>query len=118
MTLRISRSLRKISCLVAIFLFVHSPVTSGRSSAFQSFTPVVTSLVGIWMAYRLLSFRRYRHSATIWRALRGGWPMFLLRSGVATYSTANVLVLGMFAPASVVGYYASAEKLSKAIVDC
>jgi polysaccharide transporter, PST family len=51
----------------------------------------------------------------IWHALRGGWQMFLLRSGFATYSTANVLIIAMFAPASIVGYYASAEKIAKAI---
>jgi PST family polysaccharide transporter len=41
--------------------------------------------------------------------------MFLLRSGAATYGTANVLILALFAPANIVGYYASAEKLSRAI---
>ncbi len=41
--------------------------------------------------------------------------MFLLRSGAATYSTANVLILALFAPASIVGYFASAEKLAKAM---
>jgi polysaccharide transporter, PST family len=104
----------KVASLAAIFLFVHAPSDEWKVLAFQSFAPVVTSLVGIWMAYRLLSFPMPTF-AMIWRALRGGWPMFLLRSGVATYTTANVLVLGMFAPASIVGYYASAEKLSKAI---
>lgn len=105
----------KISGLAAIFLFVHAPSDEWKILVFQSFTPVVTSFVGIWMAYRLLSFR-IPTFAMIWHALRTGWPMFLMRSGMATYSTANVLILAMFAPASVVGYYASAEKLSKAIL--
>jgi polysaccharide transporter, PST family len=104
----------KTAALLAIFLFVHTPRDEWKVLAFQSFTPAVTLIVGLWMAHSWLGFRMPT-GAMIWRSLRAGWPMFLLRSGVATYSTANVLVLGMFAPASVVGYYASAEKLSKAI---
>lgn len=105
----------KLSALVAIFVFVHVPSDEWKVLVFQSFAPVVTAVVGIWMAHRLISFR-LPTVAMIWNALRSGWPMFLLRGGMATYSTANVLILAMFAPASIVGYYASAEKLSKAIV--
>jgi polysaccharide transporter, PST family len=105
----------KLSALAAIFLFVHAPSDEWKVLVFQSFAPVVTAVVGIWMAHRLISFRMPT-SSMIWQALRGGWPMFLLRGGIATYSTANVLILAMFAPASIVGYYASAEKLSKAIL--
>ena len=104
----------KLSTLVAIFLFVHSPSDEWKVLVFQAFTPIVISVVGIWMAHRLVSFRSPT-IAMIWGALRRGWPMFLLRSGAATYSTGNVLILAMFAPAPIVGYYAAAEKLSKAI---
>ena len=104
----------KVVALGAILLFVHSPSDEWKVLAFQSLAPVVTVLVGFWMAHRLLtlylpSLDMVRHS------LRIGWPMFLLRSGAATYSTANVLILALFAPASIVGYFASAEKLAKAV---
>jgi polysaccharide transporter, PST family len=103
----------KVAALGAILLFVHSPSDEWKVLAIQSLAPVVTMLVGFWMAHGLLTL--YLPSlAMVWRALRGGWPMFLLRSGAATYSTANVLILALFAPASIVGYYASAEKLAKA----
>ena len=104
----------KIAALGAILLFVHSPSDEWKVLAFQSLAPVVTMLVGFWMAHRLLTL--YLPGLDmVWRALRTGWPMFLLRSGAATYSTANVLILALFAPASIVGYYASAEKLAKAM---
>jgi polysaccharide transporter, PST family len=103
----------KVAALGAILLFVHSPSDEWKVLAFQSLAPAVTVLVGFWMAHRLLTL--YLPSlAMVWRALRTGWPMFLLRSGATTYSTANVLILALFAPASIVGYYASAEKLAKA----
>ncbi len=104
----------KVAALAAIFLFVHAPGDEWKVLAFQSFAPIVTSVAGIWVAHQLISFR-LPTAAVVWRSLRAGWPMFLLRSGMATYSTANVLILAMFAPATVVGYYACAEKLAKAI---
>src|SRR6202042_3698582 len=96
-----------------ILLFVQSPSDEWKVLAFQSLGPVVTMLVGLWMAHRLLTL--YLQSlAMVWRVLRTGWPMFLLRSGAATYSTANFLILALSAPASIVRYYASPEKLAKA----
>ncbi len=104
----------KIVALGAIFLFVHAPSDEWKVLAFQSISPLITAIAGLWMAHRVFSFR-WPTIATTSRALRTGWPMFLLRSGTAAYSTANVLILALFAPASVVGFYASAEKLAKAI---
>lgn len=105
----------KVVALAAIFLLVHNPTDEWKVLAFQSLAPIVTSGVAIWMAHRLL--RLTIPSVTMmWEAIRGGWPMFLLRSGIATYSTANVLILALFAPANIVGYYAAAEKLAKAML--
>jgi polysaccharide transporter, PST family len=115
MTLAASLEVPTKACaLVAMFFFVHKPADDWKVLAFQSFTPIVTFLAGLWLAHRVLTLR-VPTFALVGRALRAGWPMFVLRSGMATYGTANVLILGMFAPAPIVGYYASAEKLSKAI---
>jgi polysaccharide transporter, PST family len=104
----------KMVALGAIFLFVHSPRDEWKVLAFQSLAPVVIVLVGVFMAHRLLTL--YLPTASmVWNSIKTGWPMFLLRSGAATYSVANVLILAIFAPASIVGFFASAEKLAKAI---
>jgi polysaccharide transporter, PST family len=105
----------KVVALGAIFLFVHSPSDEWKVLAFQSMAPVVSVLAGLWVAHRYLTLYLPTFDM-VWESIRVGWKMFLLRSGLATYSTANVLILAMFAPASMVGYYAAAEKLSKAIV--
>jgi PST family polysaccharide transporter len=104
----------KIAGLIAIFLFVRVPSDSWKVLLSYSFAPVASIIFGLWMIHRLLKFRMPT-VAMIRDALRGGWPMFLLRSGMAAYGTANVLILALFAPAGVVGYFATAEKLSKAI---
>ncbi len=104
----------KVFALAGVFLFVHSPGDEWKVLAFQGLSPLIASIVGIWLAHRFLTLQ-VPTTVMVWRALRSGWSMFLLRSGIAAYSTANVLILGLFAPAAVVGYYASAEKLAKAI---
>ncbi len=105
----------KVVALGAILLFVHSPRDAWKVLAFQSMAPIVSVAAGLWVAHRHLTLYLPTFDV-VWQSIRVGWKMFLLRSGLATYSTANVLILAMFAPASIVGYYASAEKLSKAIV--
>jgi len=104
----------KLFALGGVFLFVHSASDEWKVLAFQGLSPLIASIVGIWLAHRFLTLQMPTVE-TVLRALRSGWSMFLLRSGIAAYSTANVLILGLFAPAAVVGYYASAEKLAKAI---
>jgi polysaccharide transporter, PST family len=104
----------KVAALAAILLFVHSPNDEWKVLAFQSMAPVVSVLAGFWVAHRFLTLYLPTFDM-VWQSIRVGWKMFLLRSGLATYSTANVLILAVFAPASIVGFYASAEKLSKAI---
>ncbi len=105
----------KVASLGAIFVFVNSPADEWKVLFFQSLAPIVSLIAGIWVAHRTVSLYVPTFDL-IWGSIKAGWKMFLLRSGLATYSTANVLILSMFAPAGIVGYYASAEKVSKAIV--
>jgi PST family polysaccharide transporter len=104
----------KVGALGAIFLFVHSPADDWKALAFQSLAPVVSILTGFWVAHAFLTLYVPTFDM-VWDSIQAGWKMFLLRSGLATYSTANVLILAMFAPAGIVGYYASAEKVAKAV---
>jgi polysaccharide transporter, PST family len=104
----------KVGALGAIFLFVHSPGDAWKVLAFQSLAPMVSILWGFWVVHLFLTLYMPTFDM-VWESIKAGWKMFLLRSGFATYSTANVLILAMFAPAGIVGYYASAEKVSRAI---
>jgi polysaccharide transporter, PST family len=104
----------KVGALGAIFLFVHSPADDWKVLAFQSLAPVMSILAGFWVAHVFLTLYVPTFDM-VWGSIQAGWKMFLLRSGLATYSTANVLILAMFAPAGIVGYYASAEKVAKAV---
>ena len=103
----------KIAALAGLLLFVHQPGDEWLVLALQGLAPGVSTVAGIWLAYRMVPLRlptlaQVRHSLAL------GWPMFLIRSSASLYGVANVFVLGLFAPAAIVGYYASAEKIVKA----
>jgi PST family polysaccharide transporter len=50
------------------------------------------------------------------RVLKEGWLLFLFRSAVSLYTTGNVLLLGVLAPAQVVAWFAGAERITKACI--
>jgi polysaccharide transporter, PST family len=94
---------------------VHSPADVWKALALQAIPFSLQSVAGVWLIYREVPFRF--PSRTVMReTLAKGWPMFLFRSGVAMYTSANVFVLGLFAPVESVGYYAAAEKINFALL--
>jgi PST family polysaccharide transporter len=100
--------------LCAIFLFVRTSEDTWIALFIQGIAPAITTIAGLAMAYRHIPC----HMPT-WRlvrdGLRRGWPMFVFRSGESLYSVENAFILGLFATPTVVGYFASAEKISRAI---
>ena len=43
--------------------------------------------------------------------IQNGWNLFLSTVWINLYTTSNVFILGLFAPANVVGYFAAADKI-------
>jgi PST family polysaccharide transporter len=46
--------------------------------------------------------------------IQNGWNLFLSTVWINLYTTSNVFILGLFAPATVVGYFAAADKIRMA----
>lgn len=46
--------------------------------------------------------------------IQNGWNLFLSTVWINLYTTSNVFILGLFAPANVVGYFAAADKIRMA----
>ena len=46
--------------------------------------------------------------------IKNGWNLFLSTVWINLYTTSNVFILGLFAPANVVGYFAAADKIRSA----
>ncbi len=100
---------------VGIFAFVHRPEDAWKVFALTGVTSLAIFLVGHGIMFRRYSpgWPRLRDGV---RMLREGWAMFLFRSAYMVYSAGNAFILGLFAPAQVVGYYAGAEKINTAAV--
>jgi PST family polysaccharide transporter len=104
----------KSVAVCCVFLFVRSPSDGWKVVVLQALAAGVSTTVGIGLAVRSFGFR-FPDYKLIREALQRGWPMFVFRSAESLYGIGNVFLLGLFAPAAVVGYFATAEKITKAM---
>lgn len=87
--------------------------------------PLINGLVAILATAFLYGFLFFKFKLSflvfdislraVTQALKVSYSYFLSRVSVVLYSTANVFFLGLYAPSSVVGYYAVSEKLYLAV---
>lgn len=104
----------KVIALVGLFVFVHHTGDEWRVLALQGLAPAVSTVAGLWLAWTTVPFiipsRRL-----VTDSLKRGWQMFLLRSSASLYGIGNAFVLGLFAAPANVAFFATAEKISKAV---
>lgn len=105
----------RIAGAIALLVFVHAPGDGPVALFIQGTAPFLAVVGGALLAYRDTPFY-WPSIARGWEALNSGGSLFLFRAGAAFYSSFNVLLLGLFAPAVVVAWYAGAEKLARAAV--
>ena len=103
----------KILAVTGILLFIHAPGDEWKVLAFQGAAATVTFLVSSLLAYREIPFS-FPTILLAWRTLRTGWSLFLIRGGASLYTAGNAFILGLFVPVEFVGYYAGAEKITRA----
>lgn len=97
----------------ALFVFVHSADDAYWVLALQLIGSGAV-MVAMWQrVYREVPFRRPDLAAAT-GALRQGWRLFLFRSAVSLYTTANTVLLGWFVAPAGVTAYAAPERLIKA----
>lgn len=99
----------------SIFLFVRGQADTWMVLALQATAPLLSVVFALVLVYRQIPFR-VPSWPLAYHALRAGWGMFLFRSAESMYTMGNAFLLGLFAPPAVVGYFAGAEKISRAVV--
>lgn len=104
----------KSAATVALFIVVRSPADAWLVLALASLAPLVSLTTALVIAYRHIPFR-IPNFRTAGQALRTGWGLFLFRSAESLYTLGNAFVLGLLANTVVVGYFAGAEKISRAV---
>lgn len=103
----------KVAGCICIFVFVHSPDDGWKVLGFQALAPAITSVLGLVLAFRTIPCVRPRFDL-LRSAFAQGWPMFLLRSGESMYSVGNAFILGLFVAPTYVGYFAGADRITRA----
>ena len=106
---------RMCSTLLIVF-FVKSPSDTVMAVGFQAVGFVlggVLALILVFVKFRLhYAIPRW---SSILEQMRAGWHLFLSNVGVNFYRESNVLILGALTDYTIVGYYAAAEKIVKAV---
>jgi PST family polysaccharide transporter len=102
-----------LSSAILIFLIVRAPNQILVPLIVRGIAAFLASAVATYLAMRELPpvALSLKHAL---RALKQGWSLFLFRSAVSLYTTGNVLLLGVLAPAQVVAWFAGAERITKA----
>lgn len=100
---------------LAIFLFVHHPGDEWKVAGVQGLAAFLSLLIAYGITYKTVSFR-VPYPREMWDCLHMGSEMFLFRSGVALYTSANTFILGLFAPPEIIGYFAGALRIVRSLL--
>jgi PST family polysaccharide transporter len=105
----------KMITVLGLFVFVRDSEDGWKMLAMQILSAsIVLATAGreILRSHRIRwpSFHRVKNT------FQKGFDMFVFTSASSTLSIGNVLLLGLFAPPHIVGYYAGAEKSARAFV--
>jgi PST family polysaccharide transporter len=102
--------------VVAIFALVHREDQFLLAAGLLAAGMPIGGIVALWNARRVAHVHFARpHWADMKRAVVDGWHVFTASFGGTLYNSSNTFVLGLVAPLAVVGYFAAADKLIKAI---
>lgn len=100
---------------VLIFLFIKQESDYILFAILNSISFVAIGVVGLLVSISSLKVKYFVPAKEILKQqLVDGWNLFLSTIWINLYTTSNVFVLGLFAPASVVGYFAAADKVRMA----
>ena len=101
---------------VSVFLFVVSEndyllyvLLLSLSRILVGILGLVAAIVRFKIAFKISKLESVRFH------LKDGWNIFLSMISINVYTTSNTFILGLFAPDVVVGYFAAADKLRRAL---
>lgn len=107
---------RALSTL-AIFVLVKSESDVVLATALTSGGFVLAGILGLGIAFSAFSLRpKLPTVASVHSTLREGWHVFLSQASGSLFGNTNVFILGLFATPAVVGGFAVAEKIVRAVI--
>lgn len=99
-----------------IFIVIRQPEDFLKYAALLSGQWIGAGIIGfIWSITRLRIPVKLPALDDLICVLREGWTVFLSTAAISLYTTSNTFILGLLANNTIVGYYAAAEKVVKAL---
>lgn len=106
----------KIISLVLIFSFVKTTDDLTASILAQSIPGLlVATYCNVFIINKYVTYPVKITKIGLWNSLRDGWDIFISSMSAIILTNSAVLILGVFATTHIVGVYAAAERLAKAI---
>jgi PST family polysaccharide transporter len=103
----------KLITLVTMFLLVKGAGDAWIAVSLYALGAAVTTILGFIWAFRRVSLRIPRPPRML-KMVREGFSIFLYQWASILYSVGNSFTLGLFVAPQYVGYFAGAEKISRA----
>lgn len=106
----------KLIFTVLIFVFIHNKAEYIYVPVINSLGYIIAGFLALWLilkdfhlVFTLPSVENMKYH------FQDGWHIFISQVAISLYTVSNTFILGIFTNVTIVGYYAAAEKLIKAI---
>jgi polysaccharide transporter, PST family len=107
----------KLIFTLGIFIFVNSPHDTWRVPVINGIGFMVSGIMGLILSKKMFKIYFVLPSIEdVKTQLYDGWHVFVSTIATSIYTVSNTFILGILTNNTIVGYYASAEKLINACV--
>ena len=105
----------RIVTTVLIFILIKSENDFIKLAGLNTVTQFVIGIIGLQIAFSKFRIKYLLPTKSLLiQQLKSGWNLFISTVSINLYTTSNVFILGLFAPANIVGYYSAADKIRMA----
>jgi PST family polysaccharide transporter len=106
----------KLLFTVSVFIFIQDSSDYILVPGLSALGAIAVLFIGWWVVFRYYEIKFYLPSfKDLQRLLADGVFVFLSQLKISLFSNTNYLILGLFSGPVVVGYYAAAEKMMRAL---
>lgn len=102
---------RSVTTLI-IFIIIKTENDFVTLAAINSLNQCLIGIIALWISMKNFEIKiKKTNLSEIKRLLKSGLNIFLSTIWINIYTASNIFILGLFAPAKIVGYFAAADKV-------
>jgi len=106
----------KLIFTISIFAFIHKVTDYLYVPLVNSLGFIVAGILALRIVFKDFNIKfKIPSLSAIRHQLKEGWHIFVSTVAISLYTISNTFILGLFTNNTIVGYYAAAEKLIKAV---